>query len=103
MNAVNRLTCLLCLSLAALLPGMASADNTWRCGRALVSTGDRAFEVQQRCGAPELKQLVGYTTDTYGNREMQIEEWVYGPPNRAYYILTFVGGKLTNIEFRRGP
>lgn len=92
---------LLCISLTLLLPVLASADDTWRCGQRLVSLGDRTFEVEQRCGAPALRDQVGYTTDYYGNQSLPITEWVYGPPNGAYYILTFTGSKLTNIEFRR--
>lgn len=93
----------LCLFIATLLPALASADATWRCGQKLVSLGDRAFEVEQKCGAPTLRDQVGYTTDYYGNQSLPIAEWVYGPPNGAYYILTFTGNKLTNIEFRRSP
>ena len=92
---------LLCLALLSALPALAQAEDTWRCGQNLVSTGDRTFEVQQKCGAPELRDVVGYTTDDYGNQQLKIEEWVYGPPTGAYYILTFTGSKLTSIEFRR--
>jgi hypothetical protein len=94
---------LLCLCTALMLTTLASADDSWRCGSKLASVGDRSFEVQQKCGAPALRNLVGYTTDYNGNQQLPIEEWVYGPPNGAYYILTFTGGKLTGIEFRRGP
>lgn len=89
------------LSLVALLPALASADDTWRCGQKLVSLGDRAFEVQQKCGEPNLRSAVGFTTDQFGNQQLPIDEWVYGPPNGAYYILTFTGSRLTAIEFRR--
>jgi hypothetical protein len=89
------------LCIATLLPALASADDTWRCGQKLVSLGDRAFEVQQKCGAPTLSSTVGFTTDYNGNQQLPIEEWVYGPPNGTYYILTFTGSRLTSIEFRR--
>ncbi len=101
-NPTCALKKLLYLGLITLLPTIASADDTWRCGQKLVSLGDRSFEVQQKCGAPALRDTVGYTTDYNGNQQLQIEEWVYGPPNGAYYILTFTGSKLTAIEFRRG-
>jgi hypothetical protein len=100
-NAMPNRTPLLTLGL--LLPALASAEDSWRCGQNLVNTGDRAFEVRQRCGEPALRDVVGYTTDDNGNREMQIEEWVYGPASGAYYILTFTGSKLQSIEFRRNP
>ena len=102
LNPTYSLKKLLCLGFIALSPAFATADDTWRCGRKLASVGDRSFEVQQKCGAPALRNLVGYTTDYNGNQQLPIEEWVYGPPNGAYYILTFTGGKLTAIEFRRG-
>lgn len=91
------------LSLIVLLPTLARADDTWRCGQKLVSLGDRTFEVEQKCGRPALREQTGYTTDYYGNQSLPIVEWVYGPPNGAYYILTFTGSKLTSIEFRRNP
>ncbi len=94
---------LIYLSLITLLPTLASADDTWRCGRKLVSLGDRTFEVQQKCGEPDLRSAVGFTTDQFGNQQLPIDEWVYGPPNGAYYILTFTGSRLTAIEFRRSP
>ena len=94
---------LLYLSLAALLPLTAQADDTWRCGQKLASLSDRTFEVQQKCGAPAVRDVVGYTTDENGNQQLQIEEWVYGPTNGAYYILTFIGSQLKTIEFRRNP
>ena len=92
---------LMYLSLITLLPALASADDTWRCGQKLVSLGDRTFEVQQKCGEPNLSSTVGFTTDYNGNQQLPIAEWVYGPPNGAYYILTFTGSRLTAIEFRR--
>jgi len=92
---------LLCIGLTTLLPSLSSADDAWRCGQKLVSLGDRACEVEQKCGAPTLRDRVGYTTDYYGNQSLPIAEWVYGPPSGTYYILTFTGNKLTSIEFRR--
>ena len=92
---------LLAIGMVLLVPMLASADDTWRCGQKLVSLGDRTFEVEQKCGAPSLRDQVGYTTDFYGNQSLPITEWVYGPPSGTYYILTFTGNKLTDIEFRR--
>jgi len=91
------------LSLALLL-GCASAaqGETLRCGSQLVSVGDRAFEVEQKCGEPAFRDLVGYTLGPYQRRELTIEEWVYGPSHGMLTILTFEGNRLTRIERRRG-
>ncbi|MGP8651220.1 DUF2845 domain-containing protein, partial [Pseudomonas aeruginosa] len=51
-------------ALAAPLLYLACASaqaDTMRCGSALVSVGDRAFEVQQKCGDPDHRDDVGYT------------------------------------------
>ncbi|MGC2917694.1 DUF2845 domain-containing protein, partial [Pseudomonas aeruginosa] len=42
----------------------AQAD-TMRCGRALVSVGDRAFEVLQKRGDPQQRDDVGLTLASY--------------------------------------
>jgi len=88
------------LLLSALLACAAQAD-TLRCGTQLVSVGDRAFEVERKCGKPARTDLVGYTGGYYGDREMVIEEWVYGPTNGMLSILTFQGNRLTRIETKR--
>jgi hypothetical protein len=80
--------------------GLAEA-GTLRCGSKLVSEGDRAFEVERKCGEPDYRDLVGYTGGVYGNRELVIEEWVYGPTNGMLSILTFQGNRLIRIETKR--
>lgn len=83
--------------------GPTRADSL-RCGSQLVSTGDRAFEVERKCGSPQYRDLIGYTDSRYGysNRpEMVVEEWVYGPTNGAFNILRFEGNRLIRIETRR--
>lgn len=84
----------------ALACGLAEA-GTLRCGSKLVNEGDRAFEVERKCGKPARTDLVGYTGGYYGDREMVIEEWVYGPTNGMLSILTFRGNRLTRIETKR--
>ncbi|PYC28235.1 hypothetical protein DMO17_03400 [Aquipseudomonas alcaligenes] len=90
----------LALLLGALLAGAAQAE-TLRCGTQLVSVGDRAFEVERKCGVPAYRDLVGYTLGGYDRRELKIEEWVYGPDNGMLSILTFEGNRLTRIERKR--
>ncbi|MDM8351198.1 DUF2845 domain-containing protein [Pseudomonas sp. sp1636] len=90
------------ISLALLLGGAPAAQaETLRCGSQLVSVGDRAFEVEQKCGEPTFRDLVGYSLGAYQRREFKIEEWVYGPSNGMLTILTFEGNRLTRIERRR--
>ncbi|HLD66929.1 MAG TPA: DUF2845 domain-containing protein [Pseudomonas sp.] len=94
---MNRLTIVLALALAS---GLVQAE-TLRCGSKLVSLGDRAFEVQQKCGEPAFRDEVGYSLGEYDRRELRVEEWAYGPENGMLRILTFVGNRLTRIESRR--
>ena len=90
----------LLLATLVLACGLAEA-GTLRCGSKLVNEGDRAFEVERKCGKPARSELVGYTGGYYGDREMVIEEWVYGPTNGMLSILTFQGNRLTRIETKR--
>ncbi|MCQ4313058.1 DUF2845 domain-containing protein [Pseudomonas stutzeri] len=88
---------LLVLALSASL----SQADTLRCGSQLVSTGDRAFEVERKCGEPVQRDLIGYTLGPQARQELVIEEWLYGPNNGMLSILTFEGNRLTRIESRR--
>jgi len=97
MNAVIKLSGIL---LATLISNSAWAD-TLRCGNQLISTGDRAFEVERKCGQPLYRDPVSYSGGRYEPQEVLIEEWVYGPNNGAYNILRFEGNRLTKIETRR--
>nr|WP_313513984.1 DUF2845 domain-containing protein [Pseudomonas sp.] len=84
----------------SLLASSAFAADSMRCGSSLVSVGDRAFEVETKCGAPRARDLVGYT-GVYARADLRIEEWVYGPNNGMLYILAFEGNRLKRIESRR--
>lgn len=92
---------LLTLLALAFSAGVAQADDTMRCGSQLISVGDRAFEVEEKCGTPAFRDVVGYTLGPYERREMKIEEWVYGPSNGVNSILTFEGSRLKGIERKR--
>ncbi|ORC59859.1 hypothetical protein BZK31_09210 [Pseudomonas floridensis] len=81
------------------------AASTLRCGSQLVSTGDRTFEVQQKCGEPISQQVVSSreVVNYYRqSEEVIVEEWVYGPSHGMYQYLRFVGGRLTEIQSKRG-
>jgi hypothetical protein len=80
----------------------AGANGSMHCGNSFVKLGERAFLVQRDCGEPEAKQHIGYTIDQKERRELLIEEWIYGPRDGGYfYIITFVGGKVTKITSER--
>ena len=89
----------LLLTLMAASPAIQA--DTLRCGSQLVSTGDRTFEVERKCGAPVQRDLVGYTLGPRARQEKVIEEWLYGPTNGKLSILTFEGNRLVRIETRR--
>ncbi|MBD9409157.1 DUF2845 domain-containing protein [Stutzerimonas stutzeri] len=90
------------LGAAVLLIASASAQaDTLRCGSQLVTTGDRAFEVERKCGVPQHRDLVGYSLSRNDRQEFRLEEWVYGPRNGMLSILTFEGNRLVRIETRR--
>jgi len=90
-------------ALLALAPALAQAD-TLRCGSRLISTGDTAYEVQDKCGEPVNRALLGYRErpDDWGfHHEVVVEEWIYGPRNGMYYFLRFEGNRLVTIDSRR--
>ncbi len=95
MKALTWMTC------ALLLCAAGAQAESMRCGSALINAGDRAWEVEQKCGAPDHRDEVGYTLGGYDRREYRVEEWVYGPRNGTSYILTFEANKLKSIEFKR--
>lgn len=106
--ARTRIKMLISLTLAAVAGSTAAfsyAASTLRCGSQLVSTGDRAFEVQQKCGEPVSQEVLG-TQETFNStyrksEAVKIEEWIYGPDNGMYQYLRFEGGRLVRIESKR--
>ena len=106
--AHTRIKLLINLTLAAMagsVVGSAHASSTLRCGSQVVSTGDRAFEVQQKCGEPVSQEVLG-TQETFNSNyrrseAVRIEEWIYGPDNGMYQYLRFEGGRLVGIESKR--
>ncbi|MGF6672066.1 hypothetical protein ABIA53_005736 [Pseudomonas monsensis] len=82
--------------------GHASASDTLRCGSQLVSLGDRASEVLQKCGEPISRDALGYKRSANRREEFQVEEWTYGPSNGMYQYLRFEGNRLRQINSKRG-
>ncbi len=86
----------------ALVASQASASDTLRCGSQLVSLGDRASEVLQKCGEPVSRDVLGYKRSANRREEFQVEEWTYGPSNGMYQYLRFEGNRLRQINSKRG-
>lgn len=63
-----------------------------RCSNGLAMLDDYLYEVNQKCGAP----LQVY--DVNGSDDIKIERALY-KINGKLYNLTYVGGKLTKIDF----
>ncbi|GFM83268.1 hypothetical protein PSCICN_39600 [Pseudomonas cichorii] len=101
-----RLAGFILLALSGALAATSAQASTLRCGSQLISTGDRLFEVQQKCGAPVSQEVVGsketYSSNYRRSEEVRIEEWVYGPDNGMYRYLRFEGGRLVRIDSKRG-
>ena len=82
--------------------GQASASDTLRCGSQLISLGDRASEVLNKCGEPVSRDVLGYKRSASRREEFQVEEWTYGPNNGMYQYLRFEGNRLKQINSKRG-
>jgi hypothetical protein len=83
----------------------AAQASSLRCGSQLISVGDRAFEVQQKCGVPVSQDVIG-SKETFNStyrrsEEVRVEEWIYGPDHGMYQYLRFEGGRLVRIESQR--
>ncbi|HVY64357.1 MAG TPA: DUF2845 domain-containing protein [Gammaproteobacteria bacterium] len=79
----------------------AGADESLRCGNALVTVGMVAAEVVARCGQPGDRHVTEASQRTRGSgtRSVRVERWTY---DRGYgqfpALLTFSGGRLQSIE-----
>lgn len=83
----------------------AEASSTFRCDSALVSAEDSLMEVENKCGTPIDRAQLGYKEfrDRYGYLyQIPVEEWTYGPSHGMYHILRFEGGRLKEVDSRRG-
>ncbi len=80
---------------------IAGPDSGMRCGNDIVNINDSAFIVAKKCGEPVSKVQVGYTINEDKERELIIEEWVYGPKSDYYYFVTMTGGRVSDIRSER--
>jgi hypothetical protein len=94
---------------------VARAEDSWRCGSRLVSTGDGKDKVRTLCGeptsvdfqgvirrAPRYEYGYGYSRYTYygpGVVEMPVEIWTYNfGSSKLLRKLRFVGDELDEIR-----
>jgi len=90
----------------ALLIGSSSGfvpAEALRCGTRLVTEGELAIQVREKCGDPVSEELIGYTLrgappGLRGEREYKIEQWIYGPDQGYYHVLRFEAGRLRDID-----
>lgn len=106
---MGRIVLLLALSLAWLPAGVSAAEHL-RCGGKLVSVGDYKLDVLKKCGDPDLtesrdKEVTHRVYDPKRKvfRELSetvhVDDWTYNfGPNRFFYIVRFVDGRVTDIE-----
>lgn len=68
-----------------------------RCGKYIISEGDTKFEVLEKCGELDSKEVEGYVTKG-GDSGLGIKQevWIYKRKNR-YYKLEFYGTELKSI------
>ncbi|HCA24949.1 MAG TPA: hypothetical protein DEP32_12370 [Pseudomonas sp.] len=87
------------LAIAGTLMLVSLPAHALRCGTDIVDEDDLMFEVEQACGPPLSRQVIGYVDSlVYGDRirVMNIEEWIY-KINRNHYSLEFEGNRLQRI------
>ncbi|MCO4114350.1 hypothetical protein D3C76_781350 [compost metagenome] len=89
---MRRLMILLLLA----MPVVANA-GAMRCKSALISEGDSSFNVQKKCGQPQMKE------DIIDERLMDApkigERWTYQPRESDIpQAVTIINGKVTQIE-----
>jgi hypothetical protein len=87
-NLIN----LTALTTIVLLLAAPSWARSMRCGNELVRVGDPTIELLQRCGEPDLKELL----NTDG---LIVEKWTYNCGSlRFMRIITLKGGVIERIE-----
>jgi len=81
-----------------------TAAATMRCGTSLISLGDTASVVREKCGAPDSsveQPPVMRSGSARPFNAAKVSLWVYGPRNGAYQHLRFIDDKLVAIDTRR--
>ena len=101
---------LLPLTLLTLLAANpARADDTFRCGGKIISSGMTMVDVLAKCGEPTLRnveevpqQVRRANGSTYVAGTVTVEVWTYDRGSSSFpAVLRFEGGKVTSIEIVR--
>ena len=91
-RTIQGLTCLATLTGLVFLMAAPTWARSMRCGNQLVQVGDPTIELLQRCGEPDLKELL----NTDG---LIVEKWTYNCGSlRFMRIITLKGGVVYRIE-----
>ena len=111
--------CLLLAGLFILCSGdKAFSQSTFRCGSELVSIRDTTYEVLNKCGVPDIREIeVIHEVDRYsratrrssavrvyaGSKTQVVssgnEKWYYDPgPSGFIYVLEFRGSRVRKIQ-----
>ena len=86
------LTIMVSVAIFVLVMADRGSARTIRCGTEIVSVGDPTIELLQKCGEPDLKELI----KTNG---FIIEKWTYNCGSARFMkILTLKGGKVQRVE-----
>jgi hypothetical protein len=86
------LTIMVSVAIFVLAMADRGSARTIRCGTEIVSVGDPTIELLQKCGEPDLKELI----KTNG---FIIEKWTYNCGSKRFMkILTLKGGKVLRVE-----
>jgi len=86
------LTIMVSVAIFVLAMAVPASARTIRCGTKIVSVGDPTIELLQKCGEPDLKELI----KTNG---FIIEKWTYNCGSKRFMkILTLKGGSVKRIE-----
>ena len=86
------LTIIVSVAIFVLAMADRGSARTIRCGTEIVSVGDPTIELLQKCGEPDLKELI----KTNG---FIIEKWTYNCGSARFMkIITLKGGKVQRVE-----
>ena len=86
------LTIMVAVTILILAMAPQASARSIRCGTEIVSVGDPTIELLQKCGEPDLKELI----KTNG---LIIEKWTYNcGSGRFMKILTLKRGKVHRVE-----
>lgn len=77
-----------------------SKDTSLRCGNSLISVGDSKSRILYHCGEPHLAEVIGYSKrpESIDEIEFLVESWTYDISRSHFYIITFFGGRVKDIE-----